>query len=145
MPEVLSETLLGHARRYTKTDRRRRLMLDWWVDETDIMLLCPARSGSEGQAAPFYPIGQCTFQNKTGLCELHDLKLKPTEGCKAHHDKPPAFGHKLHKRMAMTWNGTSGRKLVKEWKSKYMVKSHPQRSSILDLFWTRPSKLSKPG
>lgn len=57
-----------------------RLMIDYWVESpTDIKIECPAIVGYEGLNAPFIPVGRCTFL-KDGLCELHDLGLKPLEG-----------------------------------------------------------------
>lgn len=61
----------------------KKLMLDWWGnmvgDEIDFYMIVPAIKGYESYRAPIYPIGECTFY-KDGLCELHNLKLKPLEG-----------------------------------------------------------------
>ena len=45
-----------------------------------IYLLTPAIVGRETGEAPAHPEVQCTFLDEAGLCRLHDLGLKPTEG-----------------------------------------------------------------
>lgn len=97
-----------------------RLMLDWWVGEgrhegNDIEILCPAIKGYEGKLAPSYPRGQCAFQDENGLCELHDLKLKPLEGILTRHDDE-LDNVALHKKIAFKWNTDIGEDLIARWK-----------------------------
>lgn len=94
------------------------LMLDWWFDHeqnTTIYLLTPAIVGSESKQAPAHPSGPCTFLSEAGLCHLHDLGLKPTEGklamCK---NNTPA---RLHEDIGRTWHSDVGRKLIDHWES----------------------------
>ena len=92
-----------------------RLMLDYWVRHPeDIMLLCPAIKGSEGRNAPFMPIGECTFFNKEGHCDLHDKKLKPIEGRIAN-CKSQTKGE-LHEAVAFLWLSPKGRAVIERWK-----------------------------
>jgi len=96
----------------------KRLMLDWWQRcfSDDIMLVSPALIGFEQRMAPsLHPIGGCTFQNSDGLCELHQIGLKPIEGrlasCKRQNN-----GYDLHKAVSELWDSDKGREVVKLWK-----------------------------
>ena len=66
-------------------------MLDYYEGELEnkiiqyTEILSPALKGYEGDNAPFWPVGRCTFYTDDGLCEIHDIK--PTEGCVVNHDK----------------------------------------------------------
>jgi len=62
-----------------KAGYAERLMLDDWPDGN--IMLKPALKGHEGCYAPWETRTKegCTFW-KEGKCELHDLKLKPTQG-----------------------------------------------------------------
>lgn len=93
----------------------KRLMLDYWCDTPDINLLCPAIVGYENKNAPFWPNGRCTFLNEKGLCELHDLGLKPTEGKVAIHGKKD---EDTHYEVAKTWKNEKGKILIKLWREK---------------------------
>jgi hypothetical protein len=90
-----------------------RLMYDYWVRSNeeggDIDIICPALKGYENRAAPFWPEGQCTFQDENGLCELHDLGLKPLEGRVVH---CKASFPSLHEDVAMTWDTEEGKAIV---------------------------------
>lgn len=94
-----------------------RLMEDYWIDGQvgHVNILCPALSGYENKTAPFWPSGKCTFQDKNGLCELHDLGLKPIEGrvadCRKMNKK-----HNLHEMMMIAWNNREAENLVSDWK-----------------------------
>ena len=80
-------------------------MVDWWFDrDTDktICLLTPAIVGREAAEAPAHPEGQCTFLDEAGLCHLHGLGLKPTEGRIALRGNRTPEG--LHERIARTWD-----------------------------------------
>ena len=98
-----------------------RLWLDFWAggfgDDylDDVNILAPAAVGSEKAYRPFWPTGRCTFLTDEGLCELHDLGLKPTEGrkasCAESHDKAMV----LHEAVARTWDDEAAQHLVGEW------------------------------
>lgn len=96
-----------------------KLMLDWWdADENvghDIYLVSPACVGSEGDNAPYWPETPCTFF-KDGLCELHDLGLKPIEGRLATCNKTNIVPD-LHWKVAQTWDNEKAEALVKKWRS----------------------------
>lgn len=85
---------------------RDRLMVDYWVDNYgEIFVLSPAIRGYEGCDAPFLPLGKCTFL-KDGLCELHDLGLKPIEGRRAgcsSGEKELLETEVIHEMVAMAW------------------------------------------
>lgn len=99
-----------------------RLMDDYWaggggVDEDeDVHLLAPAIVGREGLSAPFWPNGRCTFLTNDGLCELHDLGLKPSEGKIASCVTEVSDG--LHKAVAFEWNNPESQKLVQIWRDR---------------------------
>lgn len=97
----------------------QRLMRDYWVGDGDnIDIISPAIVGYEGQNAPFWPAGRCTFLSADDLCELHELGLKPREGreafCKEKGGSPP----NLHHDVAMTWDSDTGRTVAQTWKGK---------------------------
>jgi hypothetical protein len=56
--------------------------------------------------------GTCVF-HKNGLCQLHDLGLKPIEGRTAMHgkDNPRILYHHL----ARAWNGKKGKQIIERW------------------------------
>lgn len=55
----------------------------------EIEVVGPAPAGMEGRLDLRHTrYGACTFRTPDGLCELHELGLKPLEGREAHHDKP---------------------------------------------------------
>jgi hypothetical protein len=57
-------------------------------DPAQLAVLGPAPRGQEGaEDLPHTQAGPCTFFHN-GLCELHDLRLKPLEGRLAHHSIP---------------------------------------------------------
>lgn len=115
-----------------------RLMADFWegskeTNDEDVEILCGALKGHEAMLAPFFPISKegCSFF-KNGLCELHDLKLKPIEGrlatCK---DVPEEKWESIHKNVMKTWNTEEGRDLVKKWKEKHNLSK--REDSLLDM------------
>ena len=60
--------------------------------------------------------GYCTFYHN-GLCELHDLGLKPTEGRLSHHSitkENYKFGKSLSWNVAKEWLDESNVELIKE-------------------------------
>lgn len=96
----------------------KKLMLDYYFSDNDIELLCPALIGYEGKEAPFFPVGKCIFQDISGLCELHDLNLKPTEGRKSICSRKDIKIHQqLHKDIAMLWDSEIGKNIIKKWKT----------------------------
>src|SRR5512143_828032 len=71
------------VQRLIETGYADQLMVDWWFDRDQnktLYLLTPAIAGHESGEASAYPAGPCTFHDEAGLCRLHDLGLKPTEG-----------------------------------------------------------------
>lgn len=103
-----------------------RLMLDYWVGDfsgeylrDNTYIICPANPGHEGSTAPDYGFSLflsplhtgCVFQ-KSGLCELHERKLKPAEGRAAHH---AVYQPELHKDVARHWDTDEGRAVVALW------------------------------
>jgi len=60
----------------------------------------------------------CNFQSEEGLCELHNLGLKPFEGKKSC-CKVKDSGIGLHSAVAQSWDSEEGREVVKEWKEKH--------------------------
>ena len=95
-----------------------RLMEDYWADEEDIMIICPAIKGYEGEFAPWWPTGGCCLQDKDGLCILHDLGLKPLEGRIADCKETEAGGRNIHEEIAMMWEGDCGKAVVEKWQYK---------------------------
>ena len=106
-----------------------RLMLDYYYDldvdadgGVDIENLCPALKGFEKKRAPFVPRDEkgCTFF-KEGKCELHDLKLKPTEGklayCKPILSRDDEMS--IHEEIGRTWDSDEGREIINKFKSKH--------------------------
>lgn len=97
-----------------------RLMDDYWAGgggpdgDEDIHLLSPAIVGRESGNAPFWPNGRCTFLSPEGLCELHDLGLKPFEGRVASCADDNTKG--LHKAVALEWNNPKSQELVAKWR-----------------------------
>jgi len=61
--------------------------------------------------APIKTNSGCIFLTDTGLCKLHDLGLKPTEGRIAHHDnKDP---ENLRRMISFTWVNQLGEDTLK--------------------------------
>lgn len=103
-------------------DYGHRLMADYWEadgasNNKHIDVLCPASLGSEGEDAPYFTAVGCTFQDENGLCELHDLGLKPTEGRLAFHDRDNDDG--THLRMALSWDTPEARQIIEDWRNEY--------------------------
>lgn len=95
-----------------------RLMKDYWTEANGerTEILSPALKGHEKQGAPFFPRSEkgCTFW-KDGLCELHDLGLKPSEGRLAHHSTSHDKECTLHDEIHQTWDSDEGRALCATW------------------------------
>ena len=91
----------------------RRMMYDWWVrDDGDIPIIVPALVGCEGERAPSWPLGTCTFLTDDGLCAIHEDK--PYEGRVAHHDNAASENHK---HVAQAWDTEYGRQVVRRWEN----------------------------
>ena len=104
----------NEARRLIGAGYARRLMLvNWAGNEDNINIISPALAGREGTSAPSWPSGRCTFQNASGLCELHDAGMKPYEGRVTDHEEHPA---ELHEEIAIMWNNKEGHMIVALWK-----------------------------
>lgn len=93
---------------------------DWsekW--ERTIHCLCPASKGEEGVRASFFPMG-CCLQNAEGLCELHDLGLKPMEAqlanCKASKEERQELGRQREFVILPTWDTPEARKFIDDWR-----------------------------
>lgn len=106
-----SEVLVLMAKGYGS-----RLMLDWWVSEGDIFIICPACVDREGKQAPEFvrDFRPCTFL-KDERCEIHDMK--PWEGRVADCSKDCKG---FHKEAAMFWNTPEGVTVVREWTDKFL-------------------------
>lgn len=61
----------------------------------------PATKGREDEVLNRTNYGACTF-HKDGLCELHDLGLKPLEGRATHHDRD---WREARLQVVKTWKG----------------------------------------
>lgn len=92
-----------------------------WNEEEDyrpsIDVLCPAQQGTHGWYMDYWRKGgNCVLHTKEGLCELHDLGLKPVEGrvatCGIRTDLPKPF----RKWIADQWNTEVGQNLIAQWK-----------------------------
>lgn len=89
------------------------LMLDYWVAEDNIEVLCPAILGYLGTDAPFWPDGQCTFLKKN-RCEIHDSGFKPLQcrmakGCTGEGTDKKDF--------VKIWDTDPARALISKWKT----------------------------
>jgi hypothetical protein len=93
-----------------------RLMLDYWCADPDINIIAPACIGSERSRAPSFRFTRCTFIGALGLCELHDIGLKPIEGRLTHHDGDLKD---LHYDVAMLWESDEGREVVQKWRDEF--------------------------
>ena len=106
------------AQRLIDAGHAKRLMLDWWFDNAQnktVYVLTPAIAGREAGQAPAIPSGRCTFLNEQGLCQLHDLGLKPTEGKQALcNERTPVD---LHVQIGQTWDGAEGKTVIDAWEA----------------------------
>lgn len=99
-----------------------RLMLDDLPsDPNGGDMLKPALRGHEGRRSPWETssVEGCTFWNRSGKCDLHNLGLKPTQGRLAIHDNPNCIPDS--KRFASLskedWESDRGLQLIKRWKT----------------------------
>lgn len=84
-----------------------------WEIHDDIQVLCPANPGKEGQVVNIVFRDGCVFQDASGLCQLHDLGLKPLEGRLAIHGMS---NNGLHDFVASTWDSYDGERVNSLWK-----------------------------
>ena len=99
----------------------KRLMLGTYYRlNGDIIFLLPAYKGAECKNAGL-PVGErsCTFQTEEGLCELHDLGLKPTEGKLALHDRANPRNTRYH--LVETWLSHDAKELIHSWSKKNLI------------------------
>lgn len=106
-----------------------RLCVDWHcgLDKyANITILAPALKGHEGKKAPLFPMSDegCTFF-KEGKCELHDKKLKPTQGRLAHHSYKPTenepSGGVIGANCSEAWKSDKGKALVEKWAANHEI------------------------
>lgn len=122
-----------------------RLCLDWNVAQSneaeDISFLTPALKDYEGKLSPAWPQSRkgCTFF-KNGLCELHDLKLKPLQGRTAIHSfNDKKLNKYLDKQfdevkeyIMQDWKAKEGQDLVDSWIREHDIKSKERNYSQED-------------
>lgn len=104
-----------------------RLMLDWWQDDNaPIAILCGALKGHEGQITPYWPksAGGCTFY-VNGLCQLHNLGLKPLEGRVAHHTDGYERQQELHRSIPLLWDCEAGNQVIQHWRTITGIQGNP--------------------
>jgi hypothetical protein len=107
-----------------------RLMAEWWFDHAQdktVFTLTPAIRGREGGESPAHPSGPCTFLNAAGRCELHDLKLKPTEGRLALCGNRTPEG--LHEQIGRSWDNDDARVFVAQWEKHHRQFNQPIKNS----------------
>jgi len=93
-----------------------RLMHDPY--EGGAEMLKPALKGHEGKLAPWNVWSEqgCTFW-RDGLCELHDLGLKPLQGKLAHHDLMLTQSLEIGEKIDKDWADFEGiDEMVKNWR-----------------------------
>ncbi len=93
-----------------------RLMLDDWPDGN--VMLKPALKGYEGSYAPWETrtVEGCTFW-KEGKCELHELKLKPTQGKLYLHSLTEEQLEEIAEFIRDSWEGKESEIALKFWKN----------------------------
>lgn len=100
-----------------------RLMLDWYVTDTDnVLILSPAAQAYGGELAPPSPLfhgglGRCVFLTKDDQrCELHNSGYKPWECRNAHHANTSRDGRGVREAIAALWDTDHGRGVVERWR-----------------------------
>lgn len=63
--------------------------------------------------------GRCTFLNDKGLCEIHDLDMKPIEGRVEHHEIGYDEAIAIRRKIFETWNTPYGKEIVDRWTKEY--------------------------
>ncbi len=84
------------------------------VKKLDILM--PAIKGREGDFVDMAHIGgECTFLDEEGLCELHDIGLKPIEGRAATCGTDKRSGKLAGDVARMNWDNTEGNQIGIDW------------------------------
>lgn len=82
-----------------------RLVVDYWIGDSDIFILSPGLRGREpGAVLPYDPRGECVFFTDDSLCEIHAVKpheCSCTLACQE-------GGIDLHEETAMAWREHQG-------------------------------------
>lgn len=85
------------------------------------------------KVAPKGLLNQCTFHTPDGLCELHELGLKPTEGRLAHHDQPHADTVTLRVSVCELWKTDLAKELLLKYGgSDYLEEVERMRIKVAD-------------
>ena len=114
------------ARKLIDAGHADRLMLDWWEDEPNVHLLCPASDGYEGDWAPEMPDmgmggfflavnwtkGRCVFLDGKDRCEVHEV-AKPHECVITDHDTTQQVIADARDEIVAAWREATD--LVAEW------------------------------
>lgn len=106
-----------------------QLMLAWWERPHSrrgtVLVLCPAVPGHEGFYAPgpedwdhYEATRCCIMQTPDGLCQLHDVALKPLEGRLAT-GCVPYQGVRVRRAIAALWDTPQGQQVVSDWRRRY--------------------------
>lgn len=114
------------AEQIIKSGFGHRMMMGYWAGIDNIYIIAPAERGYEGRQAPSYPARSgCVFQDKEGLCKLHNSGYKPIEGrlslcdrqvAKLPQDQRDAYKNtNLHHEVAKLWDTDKGRAVVEMW------------------------------
>ena len=111
-----------------------RLMADWWEESLDdggiTWVITPAVKSLEGKQSPRHikdKTPTCTFQTDEGLCELHELGLKPLEGrvSSCQHDYSDAdvrasYGSVRGGVIRDSWRTEDGRNIANLWGKEFL-------------------------
>ena len=103
-----------------------RMMLDYWQGSPsgknfeDVYVVCGAEKGLEGRFTGSWQMEPCTFFNKKGLCEIHDI-CKPLEGRMATCDESFKKDANLHKEIAIMWESWEGERVTVLWEHSLKV------------------------
>jgi len=89
------------------------------INHEGVESITPARKGWGGTESGAYYYGEtsCTFLDRNGLCELHDLGLKPLGGKIANHERTPSDAYIL---ILEKWNSKRGHRIKKKWKERFV-------------------------
>jgi hypothetical protein len=86
-----------------------------------IFTLLPAMAGYERKLSPMeIGISPCVFL-ESGLCQLHDIGMKPLEGRVAIHGQETERERIFFNMLKGQWDTPYGRRVVEEWKRKYYL------------------------
>lgn len=91
-----------------------RLMLDYWAADENVYVLCPTIQGVEGNVAPFWPDGTCTFL-ANDRCSIHESGFKPMQ-CRTTMVCNDSGADKQD--FLQYWDTDEGRKLIADWEAR---------------------------